>query len=507
VSFPRLAVAALALLSLLAWAGGALAAAAPSLVVSESSTSLGGSGSVTAELEAGGAAGIILYIPPGYSARLDHAPGTPVGEASATAEVSGAVVELRGAALAESPGQDACGSASHDAVWTLSLAGDGVSLEVPLAVDAVTDGAESAFASYRLEACPEGMRLVRVRLTLTDVLTKPGSAGAHVFRAVATPAGASAPVEARSTVLLPVRLDLEGSYDRRTGRAILRGVLEAGGEPVAGRRVRLLAGAGRGSLEPSGSTVTGGEGRFTARRAIGRTTWFEATASVQAEDVTATGCEAPIASGGCVSATLGPFEAASRAVKVAVPRPRLLSFGSRGLEVARLQRELARLRYLPSGAVNGVFGERTWHAVVAFQGWQRLGRDGVVRRSTWAALEHARVPRPSGGLRRGLEVDLSRQVLLLVGDGRVVRAIHVSTGAYGRTPRGRFSVFRRERLSWSVPFQTWMPYANYFYGGFAIHGYASVPAHPASHGCIRVPLLEAPTVYAFAAYGAPVWIH
>jgi len=31
----------------------------------------------------------------------------------------------------------------------------------------------------------------------------------------------------------------------------------------------------------------------------------------------------------------------------------------------------------------------------------------------------------------------------------------------------------------------------YFYGGYAIHGSASVPAQPASHGCIRISLASA----------------
>ena len=91
-------------------------------------------------------------------------------------------------------------------------------------------------------------------------------------------------------------------------------------------------------------------------------------------------------------------------------------------------------------------------------------------------------------------------------EGWAPRAIHVSTGAYGRTPRGRFAVYRKETLSWSVPFSVWMPYASYFHGGFALHAYPSVPTYPASHGCVRVPPVEAPGVYRFAGYGTPVWV-
>jgi hypothetical protein len=35
----------------------------------------------------------------------------------------------------------------------------------------------------------------------------------------------------------------------------------------------------------------------------------------------------------------------------------------------------------------------------------------------------------------------------------------------------------------------------YFNGGIAIHGSPSIPAYPASHGCIRIPMYAAPTFY------------
>ena len=89
----------------------------------------------------------------------------------------------------------------------------------------------------------------------------------------------------------------------------------------------------------------------------------------------------------------------------------------------------------------------------------------------------------------------------------MLRAIHVSTGGPGHvTPAGHWHVFAKSRLSWSVPFQVWLPWASYFYGGIAIHGFASVPPYPASHGCVRVPMPEAPGVYGFATIGTPVWV-
>jgi putative peptidoglycan binding protein/L,D-transpeptidase-like protein len=183
----------------------------------------------------------------------------------------------------------------------------------------------------------------------------------------------------------------------------------------------------------------------------------------------------------------------------------VLELGARGGAVRELQTRLTALRYLRAGSADGVFGMRTWHAVVAFQGWRRLPRDGVVGPATQAALRVARRPSPWGGLRRGLELDLGRQVLLLVSGGATVRAIHVSTAAPGyHTPVGSFRVYRRERFSWSYPYGVWLPHALYFSEGHALHGYGSVPSFPASHGCVRVPLDEAPAVYAFAPLGTPV---
>lgn len=182
-----------------------------------------------------------------------------------------------------------------------------------------------------------------------------------------------------------------------------------------------------------------------------------------------------------------------------------LQIGSRGPAVLTLQHELERLTYLPVGTADGVFGVRTWHAVVAFQGWSGIARDGIVGPRTRAALADARPPVPWSRA-EGMEVHIAQQVLLLVRGGRVRRAIHVSTGRPGwPTPVGHFRIIERDTLSWSAPFATWMPLAQYFYPGFAIHEYPEVPEYPASHGCVRVPEVEAPTVWDFGHVGMRVW--
>ena len=100
---------------------------------------------------------------------------------------------------------------------------------------------------------------------------------------------------------------------------------------------------------------------------------------------------------------------------------------------------------------------------------------------------------------------LDRQLVLLQENGKVLRAVHVSTGAPGwSTPVGSFRVFRKEVRSWSVPFSVWMPWASYFTGGIAFHEGSSVPIYPASHGCVRVNRYDAQLVFEFATSGTPV---
>ena len=50
-------------------------------------------------------------------------------------------------------------------------------------------------------------------------------------------------------------------------------------------------------------------------------------------------------------------------------------------------------------------------------------------------------------------------------------------------------------------------YPLYFLRGFAIHGYPSVPAYPASHGCVRVPMWIAPSLFAGYGPGASITIY
>ncbi len=173
--------------------------------------------------------------------------------------------------------------------------------------------------------------------------------------------------------------------------------------------------------------------------------------------------------------------------------------------VRGVQLRLWQLGYLSRADVNGSFDYATSQSLTAFQGWEGLSRTGTLTGETQVALVKADPPRPrSHGSGRRIEIHRDLGVLLLIEDGEVVRAVHTSTGAGGITPSGSFRIYRKETMSWSVPFQVWMPYAAYFVGGIATHEYPQVPEYPASHGCVRLPEGDAARVFRFVEIGTPV---
>ena len=179
--------------------------------------------------------------------------------------------------------------------------------------------------------------------------------------------------------------------------------------------------------------------------------------------------------------------------------------GDRPSSVRGTQLQLADLGFMAQGGVTGRMDDETSVALLAFEKWTGLPRDGILDDRVAAALRRATRPEPI--LRRPgrrVEIHLGRQVALAIVDGRVERVFHISSGAGGATPSGSFRVYRKERMSWSVPFSTWMPWASYFVGGIAFHAYGSVPSYPASHGCVRMMARDAPLLFTFATYGTPV---
>jgi peptidoglycan hydrolase-like protein with peptidoglycan-binding domain len=205
-----------------------------------------------------------------------------------------------------------------------------------------------------------------------------------------------------------------------------------------------------------------------------------------------------------------------RAVTVAKVLPGLGS-GSRGGQVLALEQRLAVLKY-DVGRVDGFFDSNTGHAVMAFQKVHGLKRSGRATQEVLDRLSTAGPPAPlvAGGGAIRVEVDIKRQVLFLYTGGALNRIVSVSTGSGQRycvegqcdtavTPGGSFRISRRiagwrtSRLG-----RLWNPL--YFNGGIAIHGAASVPAYPASHGCVRVPMSTATWLPAVVPNGTPVYV-
>ncbi len=159
--------------------------------------------------------------------------------------------------------------------------------------------------------------------------------------------------------------------------------------------------------------------------------------------------------------------------------------GATGPEVVALQQRLVDLRFwLPS--IDGTYDSNTAHAVVAFQKAAGLTRDGVAGPLTLEALQTAELPSPPDQNGATIEVDLTRQLLFFVADGRVQWVFDTSTGAVaGTTPIGDYSVYRQVDGYDHGPLGT-LYRPKYFVRGVAVHGFSSVPSHPASHGCVRV---------------------
>jgi N-acetylmuramoyl-L-alanine amidase len=176
-----------------------------------------------------------------------------------------------------------------------------------------------------------------------------------------------------------------------------------------------------------------------------------------------------------------------------------LSLGSRGAGVVQLEQRLRELHYAVD--VDGEYGDDDVEAVYAFQKVEGLARTGAVTPTLWRRLQHAQVPRARYAGNH-IEVDKTRQVLFVVRGGKVSLVVAVSTGATGNTPLGLWHVYRK------VSGYDWvLYYPNYFLRGFAVHGYPDVPPYPASHGCVRVPMWIATTLYADIALGTSIYIY
>jgi peptidoglycan hydrolase-like protein with peptidoglycan-binding domain len=179
--------------------------------------------------------------------------------------------------------------------------------------------------------------------------------------------------------------------------------------------------------------------------------------------------------------------------------------GERGLAVRILQAKLAALNYVIGAA--GVFDARTQRAVLAFRKMAGLPLTMVADASVFDALADGEgvftVQYPAQG--RHVEGDLTHQVLALIGADGKVEALYPMSSGKPSTPTtpGTFTVYWKEFGTNSDG----MVDSSFFNGGDAIHGYYEVPPYAASHGCLRVPIPDAPTIYDWVGLGTTVDVY
>jgi hypothetical protein len=172
--------------------------------------------------------------------------------------------------------------------------------------------------------------------------------------------------------------------------------------------------------------------------------------------------------------------------------------------IRALQRRLRGLGYV-TGAP-GQFDDRTARAVLAFRKVTGMARTTNASVEVMRALARGkgvfRVRHPEHG--RHIEGDLSRQVIALIDHGRAERIYHTSSGKPSTpTVIGSFRVY----LKTPGVNAKGMVDSAYFIRGYATHGYPSVPVYPASHGCFRLPLQDARSVFDWIAIGTPVDVY
>jgi len=271
-------------------------------------------------------------------------------------------------------------------------------------------------------------------------------------------------------VLVHQRVDFRGYVTPYVAGQSVEVTLARRGRAVERLRSRVAADGARGRFTVSFVPRVGGELKVVARHA---------------------------ATSGQVA-----FSATSRPLHVVWPD---LPPGSRAQSVRVLQSELAAMHFAVPD--NGALGPATGRALIAYRKALGLPRIPAAGRRVFEALERGagffRVHDPRAG--RHIEANLALELLAEVEPGGRVRRVYTMSSGKPSTPTvlGHFRVYRREPGVNSEG----MVDSSYFIRGYAIHGYPEVPTYAASHGCLRVPIPDAPAIYAWIRLGTPVDVY
>src|SRR2546421_2740684 len=122
-----------------------------------------------------------------------------------------------------------------------------------------------------------------------------------------------------------------------------------------------------------------------------------------------------------------------------------------GAQTREAERRLSDMGYW-TGAVDGLFDPATRSALIAFQKWEGRPVTGQLTLDELEAIRTSTSPKARELGYAHVEVDLDRQVLLVVNDDGKVRVLPISSGSgkpfvdegqtsIAYTPRGRFIVY------------------------------------------------------------------
>ena len=180
-----------------------------------------------------------------------------------------------------------------------------------------------------------------------------------------------------------------------------------------------------------------------------------------------------------------------------------LHSGQCGDVVVGFKQAMRKMGYIANSG--RCFGGKTGRGVLAYRKVNGMARSaragkGLVKRAFAGKGEYV-VQHPAAG--EHVEAPLSKQVLVFAKGDKPFAVYPVSSGKPSTpTVTGHFSFIRQEPGYNAEG----MYYSFYFYGGYAVHGYESVPDYAASHGCIRTFIADQPEIYERINFGESIFV-
>jgi lipoprotein-anchoring transpeptidase ErfK/SrfK len=177
--------------------------------------------------------------------------------------------------------------------------------------------------------------------------------------------------------------------------------------------------------------------------------------------------------------------------------------GECGKAVVGFKKAMREMGYIANSG--SCFGGKTARGVLAYRKVNNMSRSfragaGLVR-SVYAGKGAYHVRYPNAG--EHVEAPLDKQVVVFTKGDKPFAIYPISSGKSSTpTVTGHYEFIRTEPGYNSHG----MYYSYYFYGGYAIHGYESVPDYPASHGCLRTFIADQPEIYNRIFLGEDIFI-